>query len=522
MDDQFFSFRDRSIDLLAKKKSRLDKQLIAVIDYLQKEFIEKIGLKNIAINGRVKGTTSLPEKIIRKNYYSKYKDAETFIGELPDILGVRIICLLNSEEKNIYKKLNEIFCYEYKYKQEFLSNNIESDNGLNALFIKKELQPQKQKNGLDIYRITCKWFDKDENEYVNVELQIKSLVHFFWGELEHMLFYKNYSYNIAGDFFQSQMNIIEEDLNIIDYQLTSLKDHLMKNEKAKVQEAKEITALLLSGAYNKCITKYIDCEIDLREIYDIIVDIHYNKNRGNIEIIPRLIDILEKTKDLAVEPGEFFKNPPSIFDKQMDGKGQYIAEQINNCILSGDVFWEMFYFLYRSIRELNDHNETIRDMSKNLMDLFSLFEEDLAEFSDLDTENDKCEVIKNSIYEGIGKVFIEYKKIDFFLYKSHLKNCLILIAQFIDKYNNKINSASYEEVDENKQLLSEYIYILLNSCIKRELLSNELASLYDLAGENNLFDIPIENSELQNLINKESRLSEEKVFSLIGFSLEGV
>ena len=44
----------------------------------------------------------------------------------------------------------------------------------------------------------CLWVDSVP---VRIELQIKSLTNYFWGEIEHSLFYKNYDYTISNDFY---------------------------------------------------------------------------------------------------------------------------------------------------------------------------------------------------------------------------------------------------------------------------------------------------------------------------------
>ena len=50
-------------------------------------------------------------------------------------------------------------------------------------------QPQKQKNGFDIYKIDGRY---ELGGYpVRFELQIKALVNSFWGEVEHKIIYKN-------------------------------------------------------------------------------------------------------------------------------------------------------------------------------------------------------------------------------------------------------------------------------------------------------------------------------------------
>ena len=84
-------------------KSEEYKCIIDKIEHYLNELLEDV--KGITISGRSKDANNIAEKIYRKNYMMKYNDAAKFIEELPDGIGVRIICLLNQDEVKIYKHL---------------------------------------------------------------------------------------------------------------------------------------------------------------------------------------------------------------------------------------------------------------------------------------------------------------------------------------------------------------------------------------------------------------------------------
>ena len=186
-------------------KSEEYKCIIDKIEHYLNELLEDV--KGITISGRSKDANNIAEKIYRKNYMMKYNDAAKFIEELPDGIGVRIICLLNQDEVKIYKHLidrmpdeRRIGNKSFRYKQ----------NG--NFFVCTENQPEKQKNNLDIYRMDCIWVENEKP--VRVELQIKSLTNYFWGEIEHSLFYKNYDFTIGNSFYRTRGSSIcngEED-----------------------------------------------------------------------------------------------------------------------------------------------------------------------------------------------------------------------------------------------------------------------------------------------------------------------
>ncbi len=58
----------------------------------------------------------------------------------------------------------------------------------------------------------------------NFELQIKSLVNVFWGEIEHKIIYKNNNYTVWDSFFKDIMGSINENLSMIDKQLHIIDD----------------------------------------------------------------------------------------------------------------------------------------------------------------------------------------------------------------------------------------------------------------------------------------------------------
>ena len=76
---------------------------------------------------------------------------------------------------------------------------VELDNGfyrseLNSNIELKlsEKQPTFQKNGFEIYKVDGRYV-VEGGYFVNFELQIKSLVNIFRGEIDHSVLYKNYN-----------------------------------------------------------------------------------------------------------------------------------------------------------------------------------------------------------------------------------------------------------------------------------------------------------------------------------------
>lgn len=173
----------------------------------------------VDINSRVKSKESLREKIIRNRFYVENESAQDILDHLSDLIGFIIECRFIEDEYNVLNKIRETLnvCNEddgYYY------NEINPNFFLDCA----SRQPQIQKNGFAIYRIDG-YYLKDGKK-VNVELQIKALVHSFWGEIEHKLVYKNTNYYVYDDFMKDLLASIKANLTITDRQLNIIYDQM--------------------------------------------------------------------------------------------------------------------------------------------------------------------------------------------------------------------------------------------------------------------------------------------------------
>lgn len=154
--------------VLKNRKSNYEEIISKVESYLETLLSENHG---ITISGRVKDADNIAEKIYRKNYLVKYSNAEDFVNDLPDGIGIRIVCMLNEDEQDIYNQLAKLLVDRKKIKgKEYHYQEGEK------FYVCLDDQPEKQKNDLDIYRMDCLWVDSVP---VRIELQIKSLTNYF-------------------------------------------------------------------------------------------------------------------------------------------------------------------------------------------------------------------------------------------------------------------------------------------------------------------------------------------------------
>ncbi len=106
------------------------------------------------VNYRIKSKESLKEKILRYNFYIKYKTPENLVRNLSDLIGFRIECRFIEDEVKIYNDIVKLF--DKKEEGGYYSNPLNSSIMLKL----DEKQPQRQKNGFEIYKIDGKYKKK--------------------------------------------------------------------------------------------------------------------------------------------------------------------------------------------------------------------------------------------------------------------------------------------------------------------------------------------------------------------------
>lgn len=143
------------------------------------------------------------------------------LRHLSDIIGVRIECRFIDDERKIFNEIANLFRVksENGYYHSFLNDHIFLDMD--------EKQPTLQKNGFGIYKIDGKYINGNINYCF--ELQIKSLVNVFWGDIDHKILYKNFNYSLTERFIVDVMGSIKENLEMIDRELMLLYNHINDN-----------------------------------------------------------------------------------------------------------------------------------------------------------------------------------------------------------------------------------------------------------------------------------------------------
>jgi|GEM_PF-1319960 len=497
-------FIENASEILSSKSEEY-KRIIDKIEHYLHELLKDV--KGVTISGRSKDANNIAEKIYRKNYMMKYNNAEEFIKDLPDGIGVRIVCLLNQDEVKIYKHLID----RMPDKRQIENKLFRYRKGGNFL-VCTENQPEKQKNNLDIYRMDCIW---DENgKSVRVELQIKSLTNYFWGEIEHSLFYKNYDFTIGNDFYSGLMKNIHNELQNIDIEMALLENHMKKSEDNQILEIRQISASMISHKFSVPIQKIVGCKIDLRESFMLLTDMHFGISsdvKDNLDKFNSLIDKLDKAKTDTMDAGYNNLDKENFVEKEIFVAGKGIANIIHTNIHDGDVFWQFLYLMYKSLfsDEEKNYSELLSEMSRSIRKLYI----DIQETHDALTqyiETDISDIVDN-IFLRLAK---DRNKISFFSLelelaktKEILRNELACVQKKVvnelacvqKKVVNENEPSDTDLFKENIELLELIIYVSATYRIGRSLEDSQLIELLDLAEKKNDYSLELSEVVINNI-----------------------
>lgn len=162
-----------------------------------------------SVGGRVKETDSFHEKMIRGNLIFKFLEKSSFRskGEIikrkakaqeiikeisDDLIGIKILTGVEEDCKKVLKLLIDKHSINFANKKKLWL----SMDDLNR-------QPDKMRNGLRIYKVKGVF-----RETFQFELQIKSKLLSVWGDMDHAMFYKDYSVSpVKKNVMDSMVNL---------------------------------------------------------------------------------------------------------------------------------------------------------------------------------------------------------------------------------------------------------------------------------------------------------------------------
>lgn len=430
---ELFKYIDDVLDLFEYHRQ----ELVSINKEVRNYFSDVLKDDERALNlsTRIKTPQSLREKLIRRNYYIKYPTPFEGFKKVPDLIGLRIECRFIKDEKEIYQKIIDefrIYCGKGYY-----ASNINKNIRLNL----EDIQPQVLNNGFKIYKLDGLY--KNSKTSYSFELQIKSLVNLFWGEIDHKILYKNYNYMIVEDFFRDIMHSIIDNLFMVDKQLMILYDHVTNSDASGKDPAEKQLKVLLSKIIHDVFINKIYGELgfvfNIKASTDIIVEFIFmklKKNKDNsygedfISLINRINEI--STLDMNLEEYINVDEKPKFYDSFTRNIGNLILASLNK-----DFEWNIFFKIITTIDRESD-NQIFEDFIHFVRYQYTLLILKLFENFDL-SEDDKRD-IENFILNLVIDKFKNNTTLEFLMVKS------------INKINFILESLKFSEIERKEDL----------------------------------------------------------------------
>ncbi|WP_027701950.1 GTP pyrophosphokinase [Metaclostridioides mangenotii] len=433
-----FDFIEESIEMLRTMSPALE----SISDEIKDHFEEILKEKNqeyINLTSRIKSEPSLREKIIRNRYIKKYSEAGDLIDNMSDIIGIRIECRFIEDEAKIYRLFRRHF-----NKTDDKIYYYNKDNKSIKLKL-SEKQPNKQKNGFEIYKIDGVY--DYLNKEVNFELQIKSLVNVFWSEIEHKIIYKNNTYLLADKFIKDMMSSIRSNLTMIDGQLLSLYKNFNSNQKfnmntSKMEMEKLFAKLVYDVFYDK-MDSSIGFVVDFKKPCETILNYSFSKKEIEeddlgefmLEEFLRLGEIVNKEIDFNEEL--VFVNEPDFEDEFCKTVGEHFRSRLNT-----EFPWNLFFRILFEIEQCDnkqDFENFVLYIKENIISVE--IKEQLQSYFKEDSDK-----IVDEIYKCVAESITKIDSVEI-LYNYNLEkiafNCgevVGLICREFDTYEEYTNS----------------------------------------------------------------------------------
>ena len=345
---ELFNYIDDVMDLFDYHKIELAGVNKELKKYFTDLFLDDDRLTNITT--RIKTQESLREKLIRRNFFMRFPDPVSGFKYIQDLVGIRVECRFIKDEEDLYKKIIKDF-------------TIKSDRGYYRSNKNRKIrlklddpQPQTLANGFKMFKLDGEY---DTGSYIYCfELQIKSFVNVFWGEIDHKLLYKNYNYIVTEGFFREIMNSINDNLKMIDKQLMILYDHVKKQDASETISAehqlKKLLSKILHDVFTTKIHEELGLYLNIKIITDIVVDFLFMKSSRNKDLSygENFINLINKVNSVSGNEMDFeeyivFKNKPRYYDNFSKGLIEVFSKVLNN-----DLDWNIFFkILQRLLQE---------------------------------------------------------------------------------------------------------------------------------------------------------------------------
>ncbi len=428
---QVFDFIDETLNQLREKRSEIEDVAEIVQEYFLNIFEEDDKFLNIS--KRVKSEDSLKEKILRQNYFLRYRTPETVIDKMADLIGIRVECRFIRDEASIYESLVNIF--DAQDTEGYFHSKDCSEIQLRI----RESQPQKQHNGFEIYKIDGRY--KTDEQMFHFELQIKSFVNIFWGDIDHRILYKNFSYVVTEDFIREMMYSIKDNLEMVDTQLMVVYNHLYDMEKNDLEvtknQLKKLVSKLIHDIFVMRFKANTGIILDFRKPVDLIVDYifakaHYARELEESQYFVKLMNRLNEVSKLDLVFGDYIElGQLNIMKGQFCEKFGKGIESIMNL----DLKWNLILSIIFELEGGDKAAEFINFIEYIVFTIIYRVRQAVKKF---EIEDKEADLIINRLVEEVFEYICQEYNADFFSL-----NNMRLLERLVTEFMLEVESPMY-------------------------------------------------------------------------------
>lgn len=441
---ELFGFIDEVIEEFKGNQSVYQYAQGILSTFFEGMFNERDDIVRIA--SRIKNADSLKEKLIRNKFYLGYDSVEDALDHVTDIVGLTIECRFITDENKIYQEIRERFSRivnGYYYAK---------DNDTIGLELHMP-QPQLQRNGFTIYRIDGHY--RFQGKVINFELQIKSLIHAFWSEIEHEVVYKNTDMVIYDSFMRNMLSSMRDNLEVIDSQL----EIVTKQMKAQRQQDRYHNVLGADG-FKPMLAKMINDIVQIKSKETLGFTTDFRKSSAILAQFIYINDLINnENPDVMVI--EYFKHFNLLSTMDIDFRDRISLEEVYEhpdafcntlgtyfqSVINIDYDWHVFFamlFLIRPGNNVQDLTEFIQ-VIKNLILPVQVINPLLGNYTPLEGQ-----LIKEDISNIVAMAMVNYGKVGM-VHEDRLFALQERILDFLVMLNREY--ATYAEYLNKKERL---------------------------------------------------------------------
>ncbi len=417
---------------------------------LYRHLLNQNATKVVSLHSRIKTRESLKEKLIRNRFYLDYPDPEVAIDHLSDLIGITLQCRFIRNEHELYESL--FTCFETN--EEEYAQCIHDPNVYLNLHMP---QPQTQRNGFTIYRLDGYYQFNDKK--VNYELQIKSLVHNFWSDIEHEVVYKNPDFVMYDTFNKAMLGAIRDNLDVVDRQLEIMYNEISyESSRAQIGMDERGFKIFVSQSINELVNRKMKDSVgfatDFKKCSAMIAQYIYIRDfisgEHNQERMIDYLSLLNYLHESEIDfsnvielETEFHSDDPFI-----QKIGDYWLSQMN-----ANFQWHVFFAMLFQIQPGNNSEDFLDFCSviRMLVVQPSWFRNQFNSFGE---ENQR---IAHELFEGaLADALITIGKIEI-VHEDRLYECMNTFKRLVEEAQDQYESLT-EILDNQDQIVQNMRY----------------------------------------------------------------